>query len=187
MALRQKLHSERCPPRGFTLVELLITVAIVAILATIAYPSYLSFMQKAKRADAHSAITALQLAQARGVVLASLAGAGLDVAEYAPAAVKKAVTGKVVGSKSASKTPSKGKTGTSSKKEAEGQGGDAALDIERAHHGGGPQGPAGGVVGAEVDHTAGNCEAAVAAVALLARAWWVGVVVAGAVHGRVAG
>lgn len=34
-----------------------------------------------------------QLAQARGVVLAVLAGAGLLVAEYTPAAVKKAVTG----------------------------------------------------------------------------------------------
>ena len=40
-----------------------------------------------------NARSALQLAQARGVVLASLAGSGLDVAEYAPAAVKKAVTG----------------------------------------------------------------------------------------------
>ena len=38
---------------------------------------------------------------------------------------KKAVTGKVVGSKSASKAPSKGKTGTSSKKEAE----DRAADM----------------------------------------------------------
>jgi crossover junction endodeoxyribonuclease RuvC len=40
--------------------------------------------------NAHSAF---QLAQARGVVLAVLAGAGLEVAEYTPATVKKAVTG----------------------------------------------------------------------------------------------
>ena len=37
--------------------------------------------------------SAFQLAQARGVVLAVLAGVGLDVAEYTPATVKKAVTG----------------------------------------------------------------------------------------------
>jgi len=36
---------------------------------------------------------ALQLAHARGVLLAALAAAGLDVAEYPPATVKKAITG----------------------------------------------------------------------------------------------
>lgn len=40
-----------------------------------------------------SARSALQLAQARGVVLAVLGRAGVPVAEYAPAAVKKSLTG----------------------------------------------------------------------------------------------
>jgi crossover junction endodeoxyribonuclease RuvC len=40
-----------------------------------------------------NARAALQLAHARGVLLAVLAGAGIPVAEYTPAAVKKAVTG----------------------------------------------------------------------------------------------
>jgi len=40
-----------------------------------------------------SARSALQLAHARGVILAVLAGAGVEVAEYTPATVKKAVTG----------------------------------------------------------------------------------------------
>ena len=37
---------------GFTLVELMITVAIVAVLAAIAYPSYLSFVRQSNRTDA---------------------------------------------------------------------------------------------------------------------------------------
>lgn len=42
--------------RGFTLVELMITVAIVAILATVAYPSYQDHVLKSRRADGISAI-----------------------------------------------------------------------------------------------------------------------------------
>ena len=40
-----------------------------------------------------SARSALQLAHARGVILAVLAAADVEVVEYAPAAVKKAITG----------------------------------------------------------------------------------------------
>lgn len=40
-----------------------------------------------------NARSALQLAHSRGVVLAVLAGAGLEIHEYTPATVKKAVTG----------------------------------------------------------------------------------------------
>lgn len=40
-----------------------------------------------------NARSALQLAHARGVVLAVVAGTGIEVVEYAPAAVKKSVTG----------------------------------------------------------------------------------------------
>ncbi|MBK1731990.1 hypothetical protein CKO41_09340 [Thiococcus pfennigii] len=51
----------RVRPRGFTLIELMITVAIVGILAAIAYPSYQEQIRKARRADAQAAL--LELAQ----------------------------------------------------------------------------------------------------------------------------
>lgn len=38
--------------RGFTLIELMITVAIVAILAAVAYPSYTSYIVRSNRAAA---------------------------------------------------------------------------------------------------------------------------------------
>lgn len=47
--------------RGFTLIEILIVVAIIAVLSAIAYPSYQKYIIRSKRLDAQSEM--LQIAQ----------------------------------------------------------------------------------------------------------------------------
>lgn len=52
-------------PAGFTLLELMIVVALIAILAMIAIPSFTEQIRKGKRAEAVQAIGDLQLRQER--------------------------------------------------------------------------------------------------------------------------
>lgn len=50
---------------GFTLIEVMITVAIVGILAAIAYPSYQSYVLRTGRTDGHAKLTEIMQAQER--------------------------------------------------------------------------------------------------------------------------
>jgi type IV pilus assembly protein PilE len=50
---------------GFSLLELLVTLAIIALLTTLAWPGYAAAVQRAHRNDARLALLALQHAQER--------------------------------------------------------------------------------------------------------------------------
>ena len=51
--------------KGFTLIEMMIVVAIIAILATIAYPSYTKYVYRARRSDGQKFLMAIAAAEER--------------------------------------------------------------------------------------------------------------------------
>jgi type IV pilus assembly protein PilE len=72
--------------RGFTLIELMIVVAVIGILATIAYPSYQDSIRQARRIEAQSVMLDIQLLQEKyrvnHVSYGSLADLGSFSSDY---------------------------------------------------------------------------------------------------------
>jgi type IV pilus assembly protein PilE len=58
--LQQGAGGARFRSRGFTLIELMVTVAIVAILAAIAYPSYRDYVLRGQLVDATSGLSTMR-------------------------------------------------------------------------------------------------------------------------------
>jgi len=56
------MRNKRCSGvGGFTLIELMITVAVVGILAAVAFPSYTNYIRRGKIAEAQSTLSDLRL------------------------------------------------------------------------------------------------------------------------------
>jgi type IV pilus assembly protein PilE len=86
-SMRAALHRTQAAGRsqGFTLIEMMIVVAIVAILAAVVVPSYQSYVVKARRTEAKSALT--QAAQSLERFATENAASGYSTATLGPTGV----------------------------------------------------------------------------------------------------
>lgn len=63
MSMYASKHQPQRPARGFSLIELMIVVALVAILASLAVSSYRRYVMRANRTEARIALLSIQAAQ----------------------------------------------------------------------------------------------------------------------------
>lgn len=115
--------------RGFTLVELMVAVAIIGILAAIALPSYNQYVVRSNRAAAQSYL--MELSQAQAQYLAdtrSYAGSASDLGMTDPGPVSAKYEVKIT----LVEGPPQGYTITATPKTGSTQGADGALSIDHA-------------------------------------------------------
>lgn len=73
------MHASRVrSANGFTLIELMIVVAIITLLASIAYPSYTAYTKRAKRSDAQQLMQEISLKEGQYILDARTYTTALD-------------------------------------------------------------------------------------------------------------
>lgn len=73
--------------QGFTLIELMIVVAVVGILSAIAYPSYTEYVRRGHRADARAGLLQAQLWLERAATATGTYPTNADPSKVLPAAL----------------------------------------------------------------------------------------------------
>lgn len=81
-----------CKVCGFTIIELMVAVAVTGILAAIAYPTYQNAMMKGRRADGKAALVTLQLAEEKMRAMCSFYAGTLGAASNTCGATAAATT-----------------------------------------------------------------------------------------------
>ena len=76
-----KIHSRQ---RGFTLIELMIVVAVVGILSAVAYPSYTEYVRRGHRADARTGLLQAQLWMERAATATGTYPTNSDLSKILP-------------------------------------------------------------------------------------------------------
>src|SRR5256714_5110821 len=70
--------------KGFTLIELMIVVAIIGILAAVAIPNFIKFQARSKTSEAKANLKALYVTEKSFYAANDTYGINLDVAGYVP-------------------------------------------------------------------------------------------------------